>query len=155
MAITTLFPRAHTAGPSGSLDPPLTSHGRRAPAGFLRHVRLAAAWALGLYLASLCVRMGWGKLTPDEFWTESFARWGYPSWFRVLVGAVELAAGAALVIPWVASYGALALSLIMAGAWGTLAHEGRWADVAWVTAYGVGLTWIAYEWWDRRLRGRR
>jgi uncharacterized membrane protein YphA (DoxX/SURF4 family) len=118
-----------------------------------RRVRLAAAWLLGLYLASLYVRMGWGKLASGGFWAESFARWSYPSWLRVLVGAIEVAAGAALIVPWVASYGALALSLVMAGAWGTLAHEGRWGDVAWVTAYGAGLTWIAYEWWGRRLGG--
>ncbi|MGH7535010.1 MAG: hypothetical protein ACREMG_05435, partial [Gemmatimonadales bacterium] len=77
----------------------------------------------------------------------------YPLWLRVLVGGIEVVAGAALIGPRVASYAGLALSLIMAGALGALAHDHRWADVARVTACGAGLTWIVYEWWWRRLGG--
>lgn len=122
MRITTLFPMPATDGR-------------------LRRARLAAAWALGLWFASMYVRMGWTKLEGEGL--------------RVIVGAIELVAGLALVVPWVASYGALALSLVMAGAWGTLAHAGRWADAALVTAYIAGLSWIVYEWWWRRWSVRR
>jgi uncharacterized membrane protein YphA (DoxX/SURF4 family) len=117
----------------------------------LRRARLAAAWLLGLWLATLYVRAGWGKFAAEGFWADAFRYWGYPSWFRLLVGVVEVVCGVALVVPWVASYSALALSLVMAGAWGTLAHAGRWADLPWVTAYVAALSWIVYEWWWRRL----
>jgi hypothetical protein len=55
----------------------------------------------------------------------------------------------------VASYGALVLIVVMLGAWGTRAHDGRWVDVAWLTLYLAGLAWIAFEWWGMRLRRRR
>jgi uncharacterized membrane protein YphA (DoxX/SURF4 family) len=117
-------------------------------------VRRAAAWLLGLYLAQLYVRMGWGKLGADPFWTAAFAAWGYPAWFRVCVGVVELIGGLLLLIPPLASYGALALAVVMMGAWSTLAHDLRWREMATVAAYGAGLGWIAAEWWRLRLRRR-
>jgi len=120
-----------------------------------QRARLIAAWALGLCLAQLFVRTGWGKFGGDPSWTAAFAEWGYAAWFRILVGVVELAAGIALVIPWTASYGALALCLVMMGAWSTLAHDLRWKDMAVVAGYGLGLGWIASEWWWLRLRLRR
>jgi uncharacterized membrane protein YphA (DoxX/SURF4 family) len=119
----------------------------------LRWPRLAGSWLLALWLASLYVRMGWEKLAGHELWTDAPAQWGYPAWLRLLVGAIEVAGGFALVVPPVASFGALALSLVMAGAWGTLAHENRWTELAMVTGYLAGLSWIVYEWWPRRLGG--
>lgn len=118
----------------------------------LRRARLAGSWLLGLWLANLYLRMGWGKFADQGFWVDAFARWGYPAWLRLGVGVVELAGGVALIVPRAASYGGLALSLVMAGAWGTLARDGRWTDVARVTAYVAGLSWVVYEWWWRRLR---
>jgi uncharacterized membrane protein YphA (DoxX/SURF4 family) len=120
----------------------------------MRRARLAAAWLLGLYLAQLYLRMGWGKFGGDASWTVAFAEWGYPAWFRVLVGVIEVVGGLALVIPWTASYGAIAVSLVMMGAWSTLAHDLRWKDMAVVAVYGACLAWIAREWWWLRLRPR-
>ncbi len=116
--------------------------------------RLIAAWALGLYLAQLYVRAGWGKFGGDPSWTAAFAGWGFSAWLRILIGVVEVTAGVALVIPWIASYGALALCLVMMGAWSTLAHDLRWKDMAVVAGYGLSLGWIASEWWRVRLRRR-
>jgi hypothetical protein len=47
-----------------------------------------------------------------------------------------------LIVPRLASYGAIALCAVMLGAWWTLALEQRWGDVAWVTGYALGLAWI-------------
>jgi putative oxidoreductase len=99
--------------------------------------------------------MGWVKFDPEGFWTAAFARWGYPAWFRVLIGGLEVAGGVCLVVPWTAGYGALVLALVMLGAWGTRAHDGRWVDVAWISAYLLGLAWIGYECWSFRLRLRK
>ena len=120
-----------------------------------RKARLVAAWLLGLYFAKMYVEMGWVKFDPAGFWTAAFVRWGYPPWFRILIGCLEVAGGVCLLVPWVASYGALVLIVVMLGAWGTRAHDGRWVDVAWLTLYIAGLAWIAFEWWGMRLRRRR
>ena len=117
-----------------------------------RRARLAAAWLLGLYLARMYVQMGWVKFDPEGFWTAAFARWGYPVWLRIGVGIAEVAGGVALVIPWIASYGALLVAGVMVGAWITRVGDGRWTDVLWISAYLVGLVWIAAEWWGWRLR---
>lgn len=59
---------------------------------WLKRARLAAAWLLGLYLADIFVRMGWIKFDPEGFWTAAFERWGYPTWLRIAVGAIEVVA---------------------------------------------------------------
>lgn len=124
----------------------------------VKKLRLLAAWALGLYLAQMYVRMGWIKFDPAGFWTAAFERWGYPVWLRWVVGGIEVGGGLLLLLPWVASYAALALGLVMAGAWMTRVLDARFVDVAWITVYFVALLWIAVEWWPfrwpRRYRGR-
>jgi uncharacterized membrane protein YphA (DoxX/SURF4 family) len=112
--------------------------------------RLVLAWALGLHFAEMYVRNGWMKFDPNGFWSPAFARWGYPPWMRVAVGVVETVGGAMLVIPWLASYGALAVAAVMLGALATRLNDHRWVDSAWIAAFLVGLLWIAFEWWGVR-----
>jgi uncharacterized membrane protein YphA (DoxX/SURF4 family) len=121
-----------------------------------KKARLLAAWCLGAYLALMYVRMGWIKFDPGGFWTAAFERWGYPAWLRLLVGAIEVGGGLLLLVPWFASYAALAVSVVMAAAWVTRARDARFVDVAWISAYLFALSWIAFEWWQfRRPRFRR
>jgi uncharacterized membrane protein YphA (DoxX/SURF4 family) len=110
-----------------------------------RRVRLLLAWLLALYLAQMYVSMGWVKFDPQGFWTAAFARWGYPAWFRVLVGVAEVAGGIGLLVPWTASYSGVLLGAVMLGAWATRAHDGKWIDVLWITTYLAGLAWVAFE----------
>jgi putative oxidoreductase len=119
---------------------------------WFKRVRLVVAWLLGLYFANMYVRNGWAKFDPNGFWTPAFVRWGYPVWMRVAVGAIELVGGALLLVPWVASYAALAVMAVMLGALGTRLHDGRMVDSAWIAAYAIGLLWIAIEWWSFRAR---
>lgn len=119
---------------------------------WVRRTRLVAAWLVGLYLARMYVPMGWVKFDPEGFWTAAFSRWGYPEWLRIGVGIAEVAGGIALVIPWIASYGAGLVALVMAGAWVTRASDGRWTDVFWISAYLLALGWITFEWWRFRIR---
>lgn len=121
-----------------------------------KRARLVAAWVVGLYLADMFVRMGAVKFDPEGFWTEAFVRWGYPAWLRIAVGVVEVVGGVMLVVPWCAPVGGVAVGLVMGGAWLTRFLDGRYVDVGWITAYGLGCLWIAYEWWDFRFwRARR
>ena len=73
-------------------------------------------WAASLFLALVCLRSGLQKLTGNVFWVRDFQRWGYPGWFRLAVGAAELASLALLLIPRLATYGAALFSAVMLGA---------------------------------------
>jgi len=117
----------------------------------LRVARLVAAWLVALYLARMFAAMGWVKFDPDGFWTGAFERWGYPVWLRYGVGLVEVVGGIALLVPWLATWGGLSVGAVMVGAWGTRAMDGRWTDVAYITAYLLGCLWVAYEYrnWRR------
>lgn len=116
----------------------------------LKRLRLVAAWCLGAYFAWMYVRMGWVKFDPDGFWTVAFQRWGYPVWLRWLVGVIEVVGGILLLVPWMASYGAVAVAVVMVGALVTRIGDARYVDVAWIAAYTIGLLWIAFEWWPYR-----
>jgi uncharacterized membrane protein YphA (DoxX/SURF4 family) len=113
-------------------------------------LRLSVAWLLGAYLARMYIEMGWPKFFDDGFWTAAFDAWHYPRALRIGVGMVEVVGGVALVMPRLASYGALALVSIMLGAAVTRLLDGRWTDVGWIVTYLLGLVWIAFEWWAVR-----
>ncbi len=113
----------------------------------LKKLRLVAAWLVAAYLARMYVTMGWVKFDPAGFWTAAFVRRGYPAWLRWLVGGIEVGGALLILVPWVASYAALALAVVMVGAWVTRARDMRFVDVAWITAYLAALVWIAFEWW--------
>lgn len=115
-----------------------------------KELRLVAAWLVGAYLARMYIEMGLVKFDQDGFWTAAFARWGYPVWLRLVVGFVETVGGAMLLVPWVASYGAVGLIAVMIGAWITRFSDGRMVDAAWIAVFVVALAWISFEWWGWR-----
>lgn len=121
------------------------------PGATLRTVRLCASWCLAIWFAHLFITMGWPKFRSDSFWTALFAHWGYPPSFRILIGVLEVGAGVAIVAPWTTTWAALALSIVMLGAAGSLATDARWTDVATVGMYLAGLAWVAWEWRGYRL----
>jgi putative oxidoreductase len=82
-------------------------------------------WGTTLFLALVCLRSGLTKLPGDGFWVRDFRRWGYPGWFRVAVGAAELAAFALLLVPRLAACGAALFALVMLGAIYTHAANGE------------------------------
>lgn len=120
-----------------------------------KKVRLVGAFLVGIYLADMYVGMGLVKFDPDGFWTPAFERWGYPVWLRVAVGIAEVGGGIALLVPWIAAWGAGLVALVMAGAITTRALDGRWVDVSWNVLYLTMLVWIAFEWWGWRRPRRR
>lgn len=116
-----------------------------------RAARRGVSYLLAVWFAHLYVTMGWAKFRSDSFWTGLFAHWGYPAWFRIVTGAVEVGAGVALLVPWVTTYAAAVLVVVMAGAALSLARDARMLDVLTVTLYAVGLCWIGVEWRRWRL----
>src|SRR5947208_764385 len=50
------------------------------------------------------------------FWVRDFHRWGYPDWFRIVVGIAELTSMVLLLVPRFAGYGASLFVVVMLGA---------------------------------------
>ena len=81
-----------------------------------RVVKEVALWIITLFLAFVCLRSGWLKVTGNIFWVRDFHRWGYPDWFRMLIGIAELTSLALLLAPRFAGYGASLFAAVMLGA---------------------------------------
>jgi uncharacterized membrane protein YphA (DoxX/SURF4 family) len=84
-----------------------------------KYITTALLWLLSLFLTVVFVNAGWPKFSNTSGWARAFAAWGFPNWFRVLVGIVEVAGGLLLLVPQTAVYAAAALAVIMLGAMGT------------------------------------
>ena len=121
-----------------------------------RKWRRVTVYILGLLVGLVFVSQGLMKFDANGFWTPAFERWGYPVWFRYLIGGLETVGGALLFVPRTATYGAGMLIPVMLGAFVTRLNDGRIGDVISVVVYVMLLLWFAYEWRnDRWLRTRR
>lgn len=76
----------------------------------------ALVWAVTLFLTQAFVGAGYRKLDDASGWTPAFLAWGYPDWFRYLVGVTEMVGGLLVLWPRVAAYGALLILAVMVGA---------------------------------------
>ena len=77
-------------------------------------------------------------------WTGAFERWGYPVWFRILIGVLETFGGILLVIPAVRHFGGLILFVIMVGALATrLIHGVSLNDALSITYFGIVFLYFA------------
>ena len=75
-----------------------------------------AIWVLSVLLTFVFLMAGVPKLAGAQAHVQHFATWGYPDWFRLVVGAVEVGSAVLLLIPRVAFFGAAGIAVIMAGA---------------------------------------
>src|SRR5262245_1829054 len=101
-------------------DQPQTPHSLR-----LANLRSTVALILGV------VFLGTGitKLAGMPYVVQTFREWGYPPWFRIVIGLVETAGGVLVLIPATRALGATLIALVMVGAIGTHVHAGQWAMV--------------------------
>ena len=76
-------------------------------------------WGLSVMLILVFARAGWDKFDPGSGWSKAFNHWGYPVWFRILIGVLEVAAALMLIWPRTAAYGAAVIIVIMLGGMGT------------------------------------
>ena len=81
----------------------------------MRIVRIVAVWTLQVLVGLLFVLMGVIKFV-DPMWPRNFARWGYPDGFYMVVGVLEAVGGVLLLVPRFATYAAVLLVTVMAGA---------------------------------------
>lgn len=98
-------------------------------------------WVLCGLLAALFLMAGGSKLAGAEQHVKGFAHWGYPDWFRLVVGTVEVTSAVLLLIPRIAFFGAAALALVMTGA--TYTHLFRATGEGGMAAFTVLLLALA------------
>ena len=82
-------------------------------------VREVLLWALAAMLIMVFVRAGLDKFDWSSGWARAFNVWGYPVWFRVLIGVLEIGAAVLLLWPRTATYGAAIIIVVMLGGMGT------------------------------------
>ena len=81
--------------------------------------RLAAVWIPSLFLVFVFAPQAWNKLSDTGGWAIAFRHWGYPTWFRILIGFLETGAALLLLWPRAAVVGAALIIAIMLGGTGT------------------------------------
>lgn len=86
---------------------------------YIKYLPTILLWLITLFLTRIFVIAGWAKFSATSGWARAFVHWGFPTWFRVLVGVIEVAGGLLLLVPQTAVYAAVALAVIMLGAMGT------------------------------------
>jgi uncharacterized membrane protein YphA (DoxX/SURF4 family) len=88
-------------------------------ARFKAAARLAAVWIPTLFLVFVFAPQAWNKLSDTGGWAVAFRHWGYPAWFRILIGFVETGAALLLLWPRAAIAGAALIIAVMLGGTGT------------------------------------
>jgi putative oxidoreductase len=76
-------------------------------------------WVVALFLVWVFARQGMAKFSDSSGWAQAFRIWHFPVWFRIAVGAAEVAAALLLLTRRTATGGAMIIIVIMLGAMGT------------------------------------
>ena len=82
-------------------------------------LKLIGTWLPALLLVAIFLPQGWAKFSDASGWAVAFRHWGYPAWFRILIGIVELSAVGCLLSGRWAALGAMMIVTVMLGAMGT------------------------------------
>ena len=116
----------------------------------MKYLKIGGTWLLTLLLAVVMAGPGSQKFTSNT-WQRMFRQWGYPDGFYLVIGAVEVIGGIALLIPRTASYSAIMLAIVMIGAAATQILKGGRNGVGEMVFAGL-LTLLAIIRWKDRLR---
>lgn len=81
--------------------------------------RSVGIWIPAILLILIFAPQGWSKFNDASGWAVAFRHWGYPDWFRVTIGVMELSAVALLLRGRTAAFGAILIITVMLGAWAT------------------------------------
>mgnify|MGYP006307476249 CR=1 FL=1 len=103
-------------------------------------------WALTIFLSLIYVMAGVPKIGAIEFMAARFEEvWGYPEWFRLLIGGIEFIGGIFLIIPATTFWAATSLGVIMLGAMYTHVALGNPAFTPIPATFFVLLMYVAYK----------
>ncbi len=114
----------------------------------MKYLKIGGTWILTLLLAVLMAGPGSQKFTSPT-WERMFRTWGYPDGFYLVIGAVEVIGGIALLIPRVASYSAIMLAVVMIGAAATQILRGGRNGVGEFVFASLLCVLAAIRWRDR------
>jgi len=81
--------------------------------------KVIGTWIPAILLVLIFAPQGWSKFNDTSGWAIAFRHWGYPDWFRITIGIIELTAVVLLILGRTAAYGAILILIVMLGAWGT------------------------------------
>ncbi len=84
-----------------------------------------ALWVICLFLAYVFLKAGGQKFSDSSGWAHAFRVWGYPDWFRIVIGVMEVGAAILVLYPRTAGFGAMLIILVMLGGMGTHLATGR------------------------------
>ena len=109
-------------------------------------------WIPTVLLVAMFLIAGLRKFPESGGWSQMFRAFGYPVWFRLLIGVVETAAALLLVVPRTAAYGAATMVVTMIGAIVTIL-SGRDSSLAAIAVPGICLVLaliVGAARWSRR-----
>jgi uncharacterized membrane protein YphA (DoxX/SURF4 family) len=94
---------------------------------FQRILVTVGRWLPAILLILIFAPQGWAKFSAASGWGVAFRHWGYPAWFRITIGCLELAACVLLLSGRAAALGALIIVPVMLGGMAThlLFDQGR------------------------------
>ena len=88
-------------------------------------------WVLTVLVVLAMGAAGFGKFLQPDMWNDRFVNsWGLPPWLVPVTGVLESLGAALLLVPRVASYGAVLVAAAMLGATGTLLANGMGTETA-------------------------
>jgi putative oxidoreductase len=107
---------------------------------------------LQVVLGLLFLAIGSMTVAGRQMFVENFRRFGYPQWFRVVTGSLEVLGGFGLLIgiwlPWLAALASAGLALVMLGAVFTQVRtKESWQRVVFPTLVGVLVVVVAVSYW--------
>lgn len=79
----------------------------------------SVVWLMTLMLVFAFGAQGLAKFSDNSGWASAFAHWGYPVWFRITIGVLEVLAAVLVLWPRTAPVGAALIVVIMLGGMGT------------------------------------
>ena len=87
--------------------------------------KFVGTWLPAVLLVLIFVPQGLAKFDDASGWAKAFRFWGYPDWFRVTIGVLELLAALLLIAGRTAALGAIIIIVVMLGGMAThLIFEG-------------------------------
>ena len=114
-------------------------------------VQKIALWIVTIILAVAFLLFGILKLIGAEPLAGEFTKWGYPAWFRLLIGVAEIGGAVLLLLPRTVALSAAGLCVLMVGAVFTHLKAGEGPQTVPAFVLLVLLAIISYA---RRPRGR-
>jgi putative oxidoreductase len=85
----------------------------------IKAAKIIGMWIPAILLVLIFAKQGWSKFDDASGWARAFRHWGYPDWFRITIGVMEISAVVLLILGRTAAFGALLIIIVMLGGMAT------------------------------------